>query len=95
MWMCAAFAGPVRPLNVSCHVIVAPLPERVTVALNAPLAPETDPLGEGTSCAAFITVATRISLACGRATPEPARASTAAAAAVLTASLFTESSSPR
>jgi hypothetical protein len=86
----AAFAGPVRPLNDNSQLIVAPLPERVTVAVNVPLAPDTEPDGVGTSCDALSAAATRISLACGRAVPEPASASTAAAATMPTASLFTD-----
>src|SRR5919201_481283 len=54
MWTWAATAAPVSPLNTSRQAIVAPAPERVTVAVNVPRADATLPVGAGTSCAAVI-----------------------------------------
>ena len=49
VWMWAAAAGPVSPLNVIVHLTVAPVPDFVTVAVNVPRAPATSPDGAGTS----------------------------------------------
>src|SRR5262245_14176312 len=53
VWMCAAMASPVSPLNDSCHETDAPVSDLVTVAENVPPAFATAPVGDGTSCAAF------------------------------------------
>src|ERR671914_358799 len=61
MW--AAFARPLRPLNVSCQFRLAPAPDFVRVAVNAPRAPLTLPVGEGTSSAAVSAVVSWSSVA--------------------------------
>ena len=72
MWTCAAFAGPVRPLNVSRQARTAPVADRVTVAVNVPRAPPTSPVGVGTSWAEFKAAATLIVVTWPCATPAPA-----------------------
>src|ERR1051326_8282561 len=48
MWMWAATAAPLRPLNVRFHVSLLPTSLRV----NVPVAPAGTPCGFGTSCPA-------------------------------------------
>ena len=48
VWMCAAMASPVRPLNDICHETVAPVSDLVTLAENVPPAFDTAPVGDGT-----------------------------------------------
>src|SRR6187549_1248013 len=67
VWMCAAMASPVRPVNDSCHETDAPVSDLVTVAENVPPAFATAPVGAGTSCAAFRTVRIWMLVACGLA----------------------------
>jgi hypothetical protein len=49
VWMCAAFARPVKPLNVSRQLRLPPDDVFVTVPVNVPRAPLTLPVGAGTS----------------------------------------------
>jgi zinc ribbon protein len=67
VWMCAATAFPVSPLNESSHAIVAPVSDFVTVAVNVPRPDAVSPVGVGTSWPAFITVLSWIDEAVGLA----------------------------
>ena len=86
VWMWAAIAFAVRPSKDICHETDAPVSDLVTVAENVPLASDTAPLGDGTSCAAFITVRIWMSVACGLAdAPTVATSAPASARAGMTA----------
>ena len=88
MW--AAPATPVRVLNVSCHSTAAPVAEALTVAENVPRAAATSPVGVGTSCEAFKTVASLmvVALPAPFAPPATARVRPSATAAALEAADF-------
>ncbi len=75
---------PVKPLNVSSQATEAPVAEALTVAVNVPRAAATSPVGPGTSCEAFNTVASLMAVALPAPFAPPAttsvRPSTTAAA---------------
>src|SRR6185295_18903923 len=75
MWMCAATAGPVRPVNDSCQVRTAPVSDFVSVPLNVPFAEPTSPFGAGTSSEAAIAAEILTCSAWLRAPAPPATAS--------------------
>jgi len=54
MWMCAATAGPVMPVNDSCQARTAPVSAFVSVPVNVPFADPTSPFGAGVSSVAAI-----------------------------------------
>ena len=56
VWMWAAIAFPVSPLNDNSHEIDAPVSDFVTVAENVPRPFDVSPAGDGTSWAAFKSV---------------------------------------
>jgi hypothetical protein len=69
-------------VNDICHEMDAPVSDLVTVAENVPPALDTAPVGDGTSCAAFMTVRIWIVVACVLAdAPTAATSATARASA--------------
>src|SRR2546421_7696019 len=82
-------------LNSSFHVIEAPVPDFVSVAVNVPRAELTSPFGAGTSLAAVMLATMWIVVAWLRAAAPPtaARASTTARPPASKWNLFIHSSS--
>src|SRR6476619_363421 len=77
--MCAATAGPVRPVNDSCQVRTAPVSDFVSVPVNVPFAEPTSPFGAGVSSAAAIAAEILTCPAWLRAPAPPATTSARAA----------------
>src|SRR3954451_22335199 len=79
IWMCAATAGPVSPVNDSCQVKTAPVSDFVSVPVNVPFADPTSPFGAGVSSEAAIAAEIFTCPAWPRAPAPPATTSATAA----------------